>query len=445
MTKRQPGLPKSYPAFLDKLKEQIRAAERAGVFAVEEQQELTDGYPAFLGELEERIRLSRLKAVVAVNREMLLLFWSIGRDILVKQRWQAKDVERLARDLRSAFPEMRAFTRIHLGYMKRLAEAYPDERIFYGATGSLPWDYHRVLLDKAKSRKEREWYIQQTIECGWGLNVLVNQIESRLYERIGTARRQVRPGKSREGAAAMPIDQYQLTRLSATFDSYKFTFGGVEAWSARDLQQLLGYSLWQNFRHAIKRAMDSCRTAGRDPTRHFVPVTGKLRLSKDRVFSGVFIGVNKNLKGTKGGRLREDMILSRFGAYLVAMNGDPSKEEIAFAQAYFIVQTRKTEVLEERLAEMERLAAREQLTRIESAIGYILLAHGVPRPGFAYIRSLGDEALFGGFTTKDMKKRLGCPPNTPLADYLQTVSIKAKELTASMTAHNVQAKNMWGT
>src|SRR5262245_27069723 len=206
----------------------------------------------------------------------------------------------------------------------------------------------------------------------------------------------------------MPIDQTQVTKLSLEFDAYRFSFDGVEAWSARDLMSLLGYDRWENFRYTIQRAMEACTRVDRELSRHFVPVIGQLDISSpDRIFRGV-------RKKSGRGRPSEDVILSRFAAYLVAMNGDPSKEELAFAQAYFSIQTRKAEVLQERLAETERLRARQQLSRTELAFNNMLLTRCV-NSSYALIRSAGDRALFGGFSTKAMKKRLGCPPNTPLA------------------------------
>src|SRR5262245_19839613 len=142
----------------------------------------------------------------------------------------------------------------------------------------------------------------------------------------------------------MSIDLANVAKLRERFEDKKFTFNGVEAWSARDLQGLLGYGTWRRFREAIDRAMESCWRTNRDPKRHFVPVASKLTLSESRVFRGIFAGAGKK---SGRGRPREDMILSRYACYLIAINGDPSKEEVAFAQAYFVVQTRKMEVLEE--------------------------------------------------------------------------------------------------
>lgn len=235
----------------------------------------------------------------------------------------------------------------------------------------------------------------------------------------------------------MPINRHRLAKLTATFDEHKFSYDGVEAWSARDLQCLLGYDTWHNFRNAIERAMASCANAGRDPSRHFIPFEGELDLSPDRIFNGA-------VKNSGRGRPREDMILSLFGAYLVAMNGDPSKEQVAFAHAYFALQTRKMELLEKHIAEVERLEAHRHLTRSEKELSGVLYQHGVDELGFRIIRSRGDQAFFGGLTSQEMNARLGGANDRPLANYLQTVLIKAKDLAVEITAYNTRTRDFRG-
>ncbi|MGH6815111.1 MAG: BRO family protein [Hyphomicrobiaceae bacterium] len=242
----------------------------------------------------------------------------------------------------------------------------------------------------------------------------------------------------------MSVDLTNLPKLRERFEDKKFTFNGVEAWSARDLQRLLGYTFWQNFRNAIERAMESCRRTNRDPKRHFVLVSNKLKLSKDKVFWRVFSGVTKNLKDPKGGRPREDLILSRYACYLIAINGDPSKEEVAFAQAYFILQTRKMEVLQEKVLEVERLHARQSLSRTEEAFTGVLFEHGVDAEGCALIRDAGDKALFGGLSTAEMKRRLRCPRKVPLANRMQTVLISGKRFAADLTIYVTRERNLYG-
>src|SRR5262245_21100614 len=172
----------------------------------------------------------------------------------------------------------------------------------------------------------------------------------------------------------MAVDPANIGKLRERFEDKKFSCDGVEAWSARDLQRLLGYAKWEDFKFTIERAIESCRRTNRDPKRHFVLVANKLNLSKHRIFRGIFLDVQKK---SGRGRPKENMILSRFACYLVAMNGDPRKEEIAFAQAYFAVQTRKMEILEEKVLEVERLHARQSLSSTEEAFTSIMFVKGV--------------------------------------------------------------------
>jgi predicted nuclease of restriction endonuclease-like (RecB) superfamily len=151
---------------------------------------LPKGYDSFLTELKDRIRHAQLRAVLSVSRELVLLYWSIGRDILARQKdqgWGAKVIDRLAGDLRKAFPEMTGFSPRNLKYMRAFAEAWADEQFVQQAAAQIPWFHNCVLLDHVKNSQEREWYIRQTIENGWSRNVLVHQIESGLYRRQGKA------------------------------------------------------------------------------------------------------------------------------------------------------------------------------------------------------------------------------------------------------------------
>jgi predicted nuclease of restriction endonuclease-like (RecB) superfamily len=149
-----------------------------------------DDYQQFLGELKERIRNAQIRAVIAINRELVLLYWQIGRDILHRQQqqgWGAKVINNLASDLQKAFPEMKGFSSRNLKYMRSFAETYPDFEFVQQVVAQIPWGHNVRILDTVKDANEREWYIRQTIEQGWSRNVLVHQIESGLYKRQGKA------------------------------------------------------------------------------------------------------------------------------------------------------------------------------------------------------------------------------------------------------------------
>jgi len=221
------------------------------------------------------------------------------------------------------------------------------------------------------------------------------------------------------------------TKISQTIDSFNSIIhseqnGQIEYWYARDLMVLLGYSRWENFANAIQRAMDSCETSGANVADHFREVTKMVSL------------------GSGAQRPIADYMLTRYACYLVAQNGDPKKEEIAFAQSYFAVQTRKQELIEERIAYIERTEARGRLVESEKRLSQNIYERGVDDSGFARIRSKGDQALFGGHSTQKMKERLGVKGNRPLADFLPTLTIAAKNLATEMTNYNVEEKDLRG-
>jgi DNA-damage-inducible protein D len=220
-----------------------------------------------------------------------------------------------------------------------------------------------------------------------------------------------------------------IHRMQGTFDALVQTLPddeGIEFWFARDLQEPLGYARWENFLTAIQRAIESCRTTGADPEKHFRGVTKMVPI------------------GSGADRPVEDFMLTRYACYLIAQNGDPRKEPIAFAQSYFAVQTRKQELIEERLKLMGRLEARDKLRASEKALSDNIFERGVDDAGFGRIRSKGDAALFGGNTTQAMKDKFGITQTRPLADFLPTLTIAAKNLATEMTNHNVQQADLRG-
>jgi DNA-damage-inducible protein D len=194
---------------------------------------------------------------------------------------------------------------------------------------------------------------------------------------------------------------------------------GVEFWFARDLQAILGYAKWENFAKVIEKAKAACANSGHAVADHFLDVRKMVSL------------------GSGAQREIDDIALTRYASYLIAQNGDPTKDPIAFAQTYFAVQTRKQELIEKRLAETERLSAREKLTASEKQLSGIIYERVGDEQGFARIRSKGDQALFGGITTQQMKERLGVPGNRPLADFLPTITIKAKDFANEITNFNI--------
>lgn len=217
----------------------------------------------------------------------------------------------------------------------------------------------------------------------------------------------------------------QIQELFNQFEGICYLYNDVECWSARELQILLGYSKWENFEKVINKAKESCGHAGEQIADHFPDVRKVIEAGK---------GAQHDIN---------DILLTRYACYLICQNGDSRKEEVAFAQNYFAVQTRKAELIEKRLLEYERIKAREKLSQTEKQLSGVLYERGVDNHGFAIIRSKGDQALFR-ISTVQLKQRLGVPDSRPLADFLPTISIKAKDLAAEMTGLNVQNKDLNG-
>ena len=212
-----------------------------------------------------------------------------------------------------------------------------------------------------------------------------------------------------------------IVRLHASFESLvQNDDSGNEFWLARDLQELLGYARWENFAKVIEKARVACSGSGYGHEDHFLDVTKMVDL------------------GSGATRAIDDVALTRYACYLLAQNGDPSKDAIAFAQTYFALQTRKQELIEQRIAEVERLSARKKLTLSEKELSGIIYERVGDQTSFARIRSKGDLALFGGLTTQDMKNKLGIPESRPLADFLPTITIKAKDFANEITNFNIK-------
>ena len=220
------------------------------------------------------------------------------------------------------------------------------------------------------------------------------------------------------------MEQQQIKTLTATFEGHaQQTENGIEYWLARDLQHLLGYGKWDNFVSVISKAKTASEISGHAIADHFADV-------------GKMVGL-----GSGSQREIDDIMLTRYACYLIAQNGDSRKQEIAFAQTYFAMQTRKAELIEQRLLEAERVVARQKLSATEKELSSVIFEQTGGNQNFALIRSKGDTALFGK-NTSAMKAQWQVPDNRPLADFAPTIILKAKDFATEITIHNARTQQM---
>lgn len=222
------------------------------------------------------------------------------------------------------------------------------------------------------------------------------------------------------------METEKIVELRIRFENLKTYFEGIEVWLARDLQIMLGYTEWLNFTNVISRAMETCVNSGETLGDHFVELNKMVEIES---------GSTKIVK---------DFMLTRYACYVLAQNGDPKKEPIAFAQSYFALKTRKYELIEERLKLDERIRAREKLSDTEKKLLQTVIDKGVDKLGFRRINRKGDTALFGGNTASKMKKKMGVPSNRTLTDFLPTITIKAKDFASEITNFNIETQHIHG-
>jgi DNA-damage-inducible protein D len=216
-----------------------------------------------------------------------------------------------------------------------------------------------------------------------------------------------------------------IQSLTKNFEEHSFaTEEGIEFWFARDLQHLLDYAKWENFSKVITKAKIACEVSGNDVSNHFPDIRKTIAMPK---------GASKEI---------DDLMLTRYACYLITQNGDPRKETIAFAQNYFAIQTRKFELIEQRIKDWERLQARQKLTYSEKELSELIYEQTGNDRNFGIIRNKGDQALFGDKSTKQMKTKLAVPQNRPLADFLPTITIKAKDFATEITVFNTKEKGL---